>query len=262
MAEASIGLTTLRVWTKGTRRDQPKSTPVAGPSSPRRGLARCSSLPRRDCRPRCADDCRKRAEPAHPQARRRRDRQLRPAGRSSCGTVAPGLLLAAAGILIFGYLQGIVQTYASDRVARDLRTRLIARIAAQDHAYIQQVTPAALLTHLTSDVDAVKMFVAQAVASLISSVFLIVGASVLLIAIDWRLALARAGRAAGHRRHVLRRARPRADALQARAGGDRLAEQGHQREHPRRGAHPAASTRSRSSTTSSLRPIPRRATSA
>ena len=105
------------------------------------------------------------------------------------GTVAPGLLLAAAGILIFGYLQGIVQTYTADRVARDLRTRLITRIAAQDPAYIQQVTPAALLTHLTSDVDAVKMFVAMVIASLISSVFLIVGASVLLIAIDWRLAL-------------------------------------------------------------------------
>ncbi len=34
------------------------------------------------------------------------------------------------------------------------------------------------------------MFVAQAIASLISSVFLIIGASVLLLAIDWRLALA------------------------------------------------------------------------
>ena len=52
------------------------------------------------------------------------------------------------------------------------------------------MTPAALLTHLTSDVDAVKGFVAQVIASLISSVFLILGASVLLIAIDWRLALA------------------------------------------------------------------------
>jgi ATP-binding cassette subfamily B protein len=70
-----------------------------------------------------------------------------------------------------------------------LRTRLITRIAAQDPAYIQQVTPAALLTHLTSDVDAVKMFVAMVFASLISSVFLIIGASVLLIAIDWQLAL-------------------------------------------------------------------------
>ena len=105
-------------------------------------------------------------------------------------TVASELLLAAAGIFVFAYLQSAVQTYVSERVARDLRTRLIAKIAAQDHAYIQQVTPSALLTHLTSDVDAVKMFVAQVIASLISSVFLILGASMLLLLIDWRLALA------------------------------------------------------------------------
>ena len=105
-------------------------------------------------------------------------------------TVTTELVLAAVGIFLFAYLQSVVQTYASERVARDLRTRLIARIASQDHAYIQQVTPSALLTHLTSDVDSVKMFVAQVIASLVSSVFLIVGASVLLIAIDWRLALA------------------------------------------------------------------------
>lgn len=104
--------------------------------------------------------------------------------------VAPGLVAAAVGIFVLAYFQSVVQTYASERVARDLRTRLIARIAAQDSAYIQQVTPAALLTHLTSDVDAVKMFVAMTMASLVSSVFLILGASVLLLLIDWRLALA------------------------------------------------------------------------
>ena len=104
--------------------------------------------------------------------------------------VTTQLLLAAAGIFVLAYLQSVVQTYASERVARDLRTRLIARIAAQDHAYIQQVTPSALLTHLTSDVDSVKTFVSQVIASLVSSLFLIVGASALLIAIDWRLAAA------------------------------------------------------------------------
>jgi ATP-binding cassette subfamily B protein len=104
--------------------------------------------------------------------------------------VAPGLVAAAVGIFVLAYFQSVVQTYASERVARDLRTRLIARIASQDSAYIQQVTPAALLTHLTSDVDAVKMFVAMTMASLVSSVFLILGASVLLLLIDWRLALA------------------------------------------------------------------------
>ena len=79
-------------------------------------------------------------------------------------TTATELLLAAAGIFVFAYFQSIVQTYASEDVARDLRTRLIARIAEQDHAFIQRVTPSALLTHLTSDVDSVKIFVSQVVA--------------------------------------------------------------------------------------------------
>jgi ATP-binding cassette, subfamily B, bacterial len=95
----------------------------------------------------------------------------------------------AFGIFFFSYLQAIVQTYASERVARDLRTQIVAKISTQDHSFIQQATPAKLLTNLTSDVDAVKMFVAQAIASIISSIFLIIGASVLLLSIDWKLAI-------------------------------------------------------------------------
>jgi ATP-binding cassette subfamily B protein len=95
----------------------------------------------------------------------------------------------ALGIFLFTYLQVVVQTYASERVARDLRTKLVTKIAGQDHAFIQQVTAAKLLTNLTSDIDAIKMFISQAIASIISSMFLIVGASVLLLSINWKLAL-------------------------------------------------------------------------
>lgn len=106
----------------------------------------------------------------------------------------PPMLIAfvsvSAAIFVFTYLQSIVQTIASERVARDLRTQLTAKISVQEYAYIQQVTPAKLLTNLTSDIDAVKTFVSMAIASIISSVFLIVGASVLLLMINWRLALA------------------------------------------------------------------------
>lgn len=93
-------------------------------------------------------------------------------------------------IFIFTYLQNIVQVYASERVARDLRNQLSERISLQSYAFVEGVTPAKLLTNLTSDVDAVKTFVSQAIASLISSVFLIIGASVLLLLINWKLALA------------------------------------------------------------------------
>ena len=98
--------------------------------------------------------------------------------------------IVAILIFIFTYLQSLVQVYASERVARDIRNTLAAKISVQPYAYIEHVTPEKLLTNLTSDVDALKTFVSTAIASLISSVFLIVGTSVLLLLIDWALALA------------------------------------------------------------------------
>ena len=98
-------------------------------------------------------------------------------------------IAVAAGVFALTYLQNIAQTLTSERVARDLRRQVIGKIALHDYAFIQDVSPAKLLTNLTSDIDAVKMFVAQAIASIVSSLFLIVGASVLLVWIDWQLAL-------------------------------------------------------------------------
>src|ERR1035437_3637244 len=83
--------------------------------------------------------------------------------------------LIAILIFVFTYMQNIVQVYISEKV--------------QEYSYIEKITPAKLLTNLTSDVDAIKTFVSTAIASIISSVFLIIGAAVLLLTINWRLAL-------------------------------------------------------------------------
>lgn len=99
-------------------------------------------------------------------------------------------LIASFIILVFSFLQGILQTYASEKVARDLRTRLAYKISRQSYAFIQQANPSKLLTNLTSDIDSVKLFVSMAVVSLASSLFIIIGASILLILINWKLALA------------------------------------------------------------------------
>ncbi|MGN6296409.1 MAG: ABC transporter ATP-binding protein [Ginsengibacter sp.] len=98
---------------------------------------------------------------------------------------------SAAAILIFilTYLQSIIQTFASEKVARDMRKKLALKISEQDYAYIQDATPGKLLTNLTSDVDAIKMFVSQAIVSIVSSVVLIIGASILLLNINLKLGL-------------------------------------------------------------------------
>lgn len=106
------------------------------------------------------------------------------------GSLVAEFVIMTASVFVLTWLQNVAQVYASERVARDLRDRIAARLSTQNLAYIQKVTTATLLTNMTSDVDAIKLFVAQAVASLVSSVFLIIGASALLLSINWRLGLA------------------------------------------------------------------------
>ena len=92
-------------------------------------------------------------------------------------------------VLILTYLQSIIQTYASEKVAKDLRRKLSDKISKQTYSYIQDTNPNKLLTNLASDVDAVKNFVSQAIVNIVSSVVLIIGASFLLIKTNWRLGL-------------------------------------------------------------------------
>jgi ATP-binding cassette subfamily B protein len=105
-------------------------------------------------------------------------------------TLIVQFLLATVSIFIFSYLESIVQTYTSERVAKDLRGKISEKISRQSFSFIERITPGKLLTNLTSDADAVKSFISQAVVTIISSIFIIVGASILLLTINWRLGLA------------------------------------------------------------------------
>ena len=112
------------------------------------------------------------------------------AGTFSARTVITEFLIAASGIFVFTMGQGVLQTLTAERVAKELRNRVSDKISYQSYSYILKSNPAKFLTNLTSDMDSVKMFVSQAFVNIISSLFVIIGASVLLIMINWRLALA------------------------------------------------------------------------
>lgn len=111
------------------------------------------------------------------------------AGKWDVRKIATWFSFAVGFIFIFSYAQSIIQTYASEKVAKDLRNKLSSKISQQNYQYIQSHTSSKLLTNLTSDVDAIKMFVSQAIVSIASSIVLIVGASILLLNINWKLGL-------------------------------------------------------------------------
>jgi ATP-binding cassette, subfamily B, bacterial len=97
---------------------------------------------------------------------------------------------ASVAIFIFTFLQYMFQTYTSERVALDMRTMVSDKISRQSYSFILQSNPSKLLTNLTSDIDSVKMFVSQAFVTIISSVFVLTGASIILLTINRKLALA------------------------------------------------------------------------
>ncbi len=111
------------------------------------------------------------------------------AGKFSYRIIAAEFITIVIIIFLFSFLQSLMQTYASEKVARDLRTRLADKISRQSFAYIQTTNPSRLLTNLTSDVDSIKLFVSQAIVSIVSSLFIIIGASILLLSINWKLGL-------------------------------------------------------------------------
>ncbi len=104
-------------------------------------------------------------------------------------SIVTEFLAAAFGIFIFTFLQNVIQTVTSERVARDLRSGLNMKLSRQSYTYILRSNPSKLLTNLTSDTDSVKMFISMALVTIITSFFVIGGAMVLLISINWRLAL-------------------------------------------------------------------------
>jgi ATP-binding cassette subfamily B protein len=112
------------------------------------------------------------------------------AGHRDLGPQLVALVGITVGVFVFGNLQNVVQTIASERVARDLRTKLAEKVSQQTYAQIEAQTPAKLLTNFTSDIDAIKGFIAQAAPSLASSVFVIVAASGILLWMKWQLAIA------------------------------------------------------------------------
>jgi ATP-binding cassette subfamily B protein len=98
-------------------------------------------------------------------------------------------LLCSFGLFILTALQNILQVYTAEKAALDLRNQLATAISQLSYPDLNRQSAAKLLTHLTSDIDGIKVFISQALTSILSSLVLILGASALLLSIHWQLAL-------------------------------------------------------------------------
>ncbi len=112
------------------------------------------------------------------------------AGSLDLQTLLIQFLVVSFIIFILTYFQGLFQVYTSERVARDMRNTLVRKISNLSFQQLEQEKSTKLLTYLTSDIDAIKMFVSMAVVTVVSSLVVVIGAAILLFVINWKLALA------------------------------------------------------------------------
>jgi ATP-binding cassette, subfamily B, multidrug efflux pump len=104
--------------------------------------------------------------------------------------LAVGGLVAAALVRgLFQFLQGYLAERASQGVAYDLRNHLFAKIERLGFSYYDRVETGQLVTRLTSDVEQIRTFVGSGVVQLAAAAVMLVGTTVLLFSLDWRLAL-------------------------------------------------------------------------
>jgi ATP-binding cassette subfamily B protein len=105
------------------------------------------------------------------------------------GTIAAGYL--AVLVLSFGldYLQTWLMQMTGQRIMYDLRMQIYGRLQALDVRFFDRNPVGRLMTRVTSDVDVLNDLFTSGVVSIFGDVFTLAGIMVVLLVMDWRLAL-------------------------------------------------------------------------
>jgi ATP-binding cassette subfamily B protein len=109
-------------------------------------------------------------------------------------TTLTGVVLAFLGIGLLGLAAQALQTYligmVGERVLTDLRGDLFARLERLELGFFERSRAGVLISRLTNDIEALQQLVTDGFTSSIQSTLSLVGAAVILLFLDWRLALA------------------------------------------------------------------------
>lgn len=91
---------------------------------------------------------------------------------------------------LFTFLQGYWTEVTSQGVAYDLRNAIFEKLQNLSFSYHDRAQTGKLMTRMTSDVELVRHFVGQGFLQLISALILLLGTLIIMIIMNWKLALA------------------------------------------------------------------------
>jgi ABC-type multidrug transport system fused ATPase/permease subunit len=93
--------------------------------------------------------------------------------------------LYAGASFVQTYLVGWIGT----RALQDLRERVFSHLQAMSIGFFTRRSPGVLISRMTNDIEALNQLVTSGVVTLLSSTLTLVGVVVILLVLDWKLAL-------------------------------------------------------------------------
>ncbi|HWC32641.1 MAG TPA: ABC transporter ATP-binding protein [Actinomycetota bacterium] len=109
-------------------------------------------------------------------------------------TLLGWVVAAFLGAALLNWGANAAQTYytawVGERVLTDLRQRLFAHLQRLSLGYYERNRAGAVISRLTNDVEALDLLVTEGMTSLVQNTLTLGGSAVILLFLDWRLALA------------------------------------------------------------------------
>ena len=94
-----------------------------------------------------------------------------------------------AGVFVMRYAQGVLMTYVGQRVMMDMRLQLFAHIQRMSIAFFDRNPVGRLVTRLTNDIATLEQVISQGVVAIFANLLMLGAIVVVLLVLDWRLAL-------------------------------------------------------------------------
>jgi ATP-binding cassette, subfamily B, bacterial len=97
-----------------------------------------------------------------------------------------------AGLANWGmsYVQTYLTGWVGERILADLRNKLFGHLQRLSLGFFERTRAGVIISRLTNDVEALDLLVTDGVTTLVQSTLTLVGTAILLLVLDWRLALA------------------------------------------------------------------------
>src|SRR5829696_7489694 len=102
-----------------------------------------------------------------------------------CAAFIGALVLA----FVLRYAQSYIMQMIGQNVMYDLRYQIFSHLQHQSLSYYDRNPVGRLISRLTNDVDALNEFIGSGVATVVGDLVILVGVVVVMLALDWRLAL-------------------------------------------------------------------------